>query len=448
MRLAVIALLLLASCVQSKSVTCGSLVCSEASVCAPSGDRCVLAIQADACEGRADRDACTYTGVAMGICNGAVCYPIGCGNGLVEPEQGELCDDGNRASFDGCSADCHSTEVCGDGAIDIAIGEQCDAGDANSDAPGAPCRLGCRFAGCGDGIIDPSEECDDGNKLPGDGCRADCAGRWTRLPSGTYMPLRAVWGASPANVFFVGDNGTILHFDGSHVTAMAAPQPPIDYYAVAGSGPTNVIAAGSERIDRFDGTSWSTLHVTTDTVWRDAWASPASGVWLVGNGNATLATQAVFAHVTPQYSGVLAISSAREATKLWSDGTKLYVTTASGAGWIRTGSTWASTGGLSGIRLTGVSSTEIYTYDNLGAGLFNGSTTTPMPNSDEMGPDAHDIGGLAGDVLVVGGLGKVTRFDGTTWSIAPTPSSAILYDVWSASVGQAFIAGHQGTILY
>ena len=30
------------------------------------------------------------------------------------------------------------------------------------------------MAGCGDGIIDPGEECDDGNQEPGDACHSDC----------------------------------------------------------------------------------------------------------------------------------------------------------------------------------------------------------------------------------------------------------------------------------
>lgn len=36
----------------------------------------------------------------------------------------------------------------------------------------------CRVRGCGDGYVDwtasPPEQCDDGNKIPGDGCENDC----------------------------------------------------------------------------------------------------------------------------------------------------------------------------------------------------------------------------------------------------------------------------------
>lgn len=36
------------------------------------------------------------------------------------------------------------------------------------------CRADCTLPRCGDGIVDPSEACDDGNTQGGDGCGADC----------------------------------------------------------------------------------------------------------------------------------------------------------------------------------------------------------------------------------------------------------------------------------
>ena len=60
-------------------------------------------------------------------------------------------------------------DPCGDGILDP--GEECDDGDRE---PGDGCRADCTIESCGDGIEDPGEECDDGNPFPGDGCRADC----------------------------------------------------------------------------------------------------------------------------------------------------------------------------------------------------------------------------------------------------------------------------------
>src|SRR5262245_28237945 len=75
-------------------------------------------------------------------CNfGAVFFPA-CGNGILDLDQGEQCDDGNTTAGDGCDPNCQNEIVI----------------------PPA----------CGDGVVNPGEECDDGNNVSGDDCLADC----------------------------------------------------------------------------------------------------------------------------------------------------------------------------------------------------------------------------------------------------------------------------------
>jgi hypothetical protein len=117
-----------------------------------------------------------------------------CGDGATD--EGESCDGSDLSGatcqtfgFDagtlGCSAACgYDTSACvrfacGNGVLEP--GEQCDDGGANSDTVADACRTDCRLARCGDGVTDGGEECDDGaannNKLP-DACRTTC-----KLPS-------------------------------------------------------------------------------------------------------------------------------------------------------------------------------------------------------------------------------------------------------------------------
>jgi cysteine-rich repeat protein len=84
---------------------------------------------------------------------------------------GERCDDGNSDNGDDCSADCLSTEVCGNGYLDIVKGESCDDGNRVSDDG---CSADCLDENCGNGVVDPGEGCDDGDTDNGDGCSADC----------------------------------------------------------------------------------------------------------------------------------------------------------------------------------------------------------------------------------------------------------------------------------
>lgn len=125
-----------------------------------------------------------------------------CGDGTVQSDLGEKCDQGAAQGSPGCSDDCKTmdasctcspgkacvcqTPACGDGKVQV--GEQCD--DGNSPYPGCSetCQLEtgykCPFAGapcvpeCGDGIlVKPAELCDPGMKLTNvaQACNADCS---------------------------------------------------------------------------------------------------------------------------------------------------------------------------------------------------------------------------------------------------------------------------------
>ncbi len=67
---------------------------------------------------------------------------------------------------------CIGNTPCGNGTIDP--GEQCDDGVDNSDTEPDACRTNCLNPHCGDGVTDSDEQCDDGNAVAGDGCEPDC----------------------------------------------------------------------------------------------------------------------------------------------------------------------------------------------------------------------------------------------------------------------------------
>ena len=117
-----------------------------------------------------------------------------CGDSIIDPNQGETCDDGNEVSTDGCIA-C-KVATCGDGFVQDGV-EACDDGQANANAPDA-CRPDCTLPFCGDGVVDPAdgEECDDGNNVPGDDCDAQCKAEYA---FGEYAKL--VGNPDPSTVF-------------------------------------------------------------------------------------------------------------------------------------------------------------------------------------------------------------------------------------------------------
>jgi cysteine-rich repeat protein len=127
------------------------------------------------------REQCDHgaTNGMLGDSCSATCHTVSCGNGLVE--QGEQCDNGtgNNANNKDCTASC-LLNVCGDGHVD-SMGshvETCDTG-GNSQT----CNADCTAPMCGDGKLNTAfkppgapgpEQCDDGNTTDGDGCSSDC----------------------------------------------------------------------------------------------------------------------------------------------------------------------------------------------------------------------------------------------------------------------------------
>jgi cysteine-rich repeat protein len=143
----------------------------------------------------AGSEDCTVDGTPCGddgTCMGGECVEGRCGDEIVQaPEQ---CDDGNDTAFDGCESDCRFT--CED-ASDCLDANPCN-GEETCPTESHVCTLGepptvgstcttaaiadgvcnatetCVPVGCGNGVVNGEEECDDGNTTPDDGCEVDC----------------------------------------------------------------------------------------------------------------------------------------------------------------------------------------------------------------------------------------------------------------------------------
>lgn len=134
-----------------------TLMANVVSLCAPGSATCGDGVLNPACE-RCD-DGPANDDTAADACR-TDCLPAHCGDGTLDT--GEMCDDGNFLSCDGCSPACtiETGVVCGDGIAAPACGEQCD--DANAavlDGCTPACRLE-RIAG-------------------GSGSKNDCFAEWS-----------------------------------------------------------------------------------------------------------------------------------------------------------------------------------------------------------------------------------------------------------------------------
>lgn len=80
----------------------------------------------------------------------------------------EECDDGNTIPNDGCSSSC--TKESGTSSS----GQSSRSSSASGTGNGSSRNSSSSGGVCGNKIVEPPEQCDDGNALPNDGCSASC----------------------------------------------------------------------------------------------------------------------------------------------------------------------------------------------------------------------------------------------------------------------------------
>ncbi|MDD9934139.1 MAG: DUF4082 domain-containing protein [Myxococcales bacterium] len=177
----------------------GDTVAAADTVCrAGSGDLCdpdetCSGVAGAACPGDTVAAADTVCRAGSGVCDleescdGVAGNPCPTDLSVADGtscEAGDFCTSGDScqagACVEGTGSPCDSDETCveaddacagcGDGLVDT--GEACDDGPDNSDSAADACRTDCTEATCGDGVVDSDEECDDG--AASTSCTADC----------------------------------------------------------------------------------------------------------------------------------------------------------------------------------------------------------------------------------------------------------------------------------
>jgi fibro-slime domain-containing protein len=138
------------------------------------GDGIVQSQFGEECDDGKNTTTAYYTGTPTGCAPGCK-LPPHCGDGKVDP--GEECDDGaQNGQLGKCNTNCTVGAFCGDNIVQSALGEACDDG-LNIGGYGQ-CDVGCKLGPrCGDGVTQAEfgETCDDGpdNGKPGK-CSVSC----------------------------------------------------------------------------------------------------------------------------------------------------------------------------------------------------------------------------------------------------------------------------------
>ncbi len=204
---------------------------------------------------------------------------------------------------------------CGDGVIDA--GEQCDQGGgnvSNGDGCSSTCQIEAGFtcsgtpsvctmtAVCGDGVIAGTEQCDDGNTANGDGCSATCTVQTGFSCSGNPSICTSVCGDGIVVGTEQCDDGNLVNGDGCSATCIvqvgySCSGNPSNCSTICGDG----TAAGAEQCDdgnvaNGDGCS-STCQIENVAPSNDECTSAITISNTIGNiaGNNSVATNSAIA---------------------------------------------------------------------------------------------------------------------------------------------------------
>jgi len=266
---------------------------------------------------------------------------------------------------------------------------------------------------------------------------------WSAVASGTFDPLHDLWGTSPADVFAVGGNGSILHYDG---TGWAAdPSVPtsnllFDVWGVSSSDVYAVGAAGTTL--HFDGASWSVMSSGTDASMHGVWGASGVDVYAAGDAGTIL-------HYDGAAWGSMASGTGNNLRAVWGSSTDdIFVVGEGGTVLHYDGAAWSvmNSGTVENLNAVwGTGSTNVYAAGEGSTVMqYNGSAWSPV--NVGVAADFTGIhGDAANDVYVVSSTSGIVHSDGSGWTLYGTGTFGY-YGIWTASNSPGLAVGSDGVM--
>jgi WD40 repeat protein len=226
----------------------------------------------------------------------------------------------------------------------------------------------------------------------------------TAMESGTEKRLNAVWGSSHNDTFAVGLTGTILHYDGERWTKMKSGTYQ-ELHGIWGSSAHNVFAVGIKgMILHYDGQQWSKMQNDDRADLLAIWGASGSDIFAVGRSGTIL-----------HYDG-----------QRW---TRMH----RGQGWLE------AVYGSSGSNVFAVGATDTILH-------YDGQRWNKMESG--LSPNPHGVWVSSDtEAFIVGYGGVILRYDGQQWSKMESNSSKLLRGIWGNSSRNIFAVGQGETIL-
>jgi photosystem II stability/assembly factor-like uncharacterized protein len=263
--------------------------------------------------------------------------------------------------------------------------------------------------------------------------------------------LYDIWGSSGNNIWAVGYDGTIVHYDGtSWLTSYTGGESPAYLTSVWGTSDSNVYTCGAGGALLHYDTAWSVIRSQTSTSLWDIWGLSADSIYMVGsNGLIMSYLDSTIARMTSPVTNALYSIWGTAHDNLWAvgwGGTILHYN----------GSTWTEEDKLTSFGLLsiwGSAENDIYA---VGQTVLHYDGVNWSPVRVKRDTDIHDIwAGIDGstkEVIAVGSSGRIMKSVGgdvfTAMSVNDGTVSTNLYGVGGFIDTALFVVGESGTILH
>ena len=277
----------------------------------------------------------------------------------------------------------------------------------------------------------------------------------------TLTSVGAMWGVhgtANTNVFAVGDTGRIQRYNGSTWTTLASGTTQ-RLNAVWAASPSAAIAVGfGGTVLRWNGTAWSAMSPAPAaaaggvTVWYGVYGFSLTDGYVVGtfgairhwNGTAwTSMTSPTTNHLTSVWG--------TSASNVYATGVNGTLLRWNGTAWSRIDLGLAATSANNLYNVWGGSGTDVWVAGRNGL-LFHSTdgVTFSRISLASLGLSATYFWGMWGtgpnDVYLSTGNGNVVHWDGTKWWPHTTGQSSHLFGVWGTSITNMFGVGANRTI--
>lgn len=281
------------------------------------------------------------------------------------------------------------------------------------------------------------EDCDG---VLDEGC--ECESGWEAMATLVDANLLDVHGLSWDDVFAVGYEGTILHYNGAEWRAMDSGTSVI-LRAVLALAADDAYAVGMDgTILRYDGTSWSTDAILDgEPHLSDIWGKPGSDIIVVGDGGTVARSDGRnwWFEDSGTHEDLRGLSgpSIVSLTAVGANGVVIHgndsVWWAERVAWDSTTDLWDTAWGVV-VGADGTLLTRVMSEDHAWEELL--SPTDSMLRA---------VDGTSTDrIFVVGFGGTLLHYDGTQWIDLETEMTDYLHGIWMSSSNNAYVVGSAG----